>query len=216
MAYGSAQSGNKKFFNFKIVTKETVDGKEQNVPVHFQVDTKENGEYVISAEKPVFVAGNLTKIKLGSFEWKGEDVNTVQIYLEDGDEIYNVDLRYNLVARNIFNSLLSLESFENVRFELYTNKLGYSAVSVKQNGEKVDWKFNLADLPPIVKHKVGKKEVIDSSDLDNFFLEKLTELAEKVNGAPKPENKDRPVEDGPSVGGEKTPDSSVEDDDIPF
>lgn len=208
MAYGTSESASKRFLNFKIVDKEDQGGKKVKVAPYFSVDYKgEDGKYVVSPDKPKFVAGNLTKIKLGSFKWDENDIHTVQVYLEDGDEVYNVDLRYSLVGRNIFNALLSLETFENIKFSLYVNKAGYAAVGITQNGERVDWKYKLEELPPVERGKVGKKEVVDSSAVDEFFLNELTKLAEKLSNVSTSEN-------NPSVDKEVTP--AVEDTDIPF
>lgn len=196
MSYGENTNGggNKKFFNFKIKTKESVDGKDVKVAPYFQVDTKVGDEYVVQPGKPKYVSGNLSRVKLGSYEYEKETIDTIQLYLEDGDEVYNVDLRFNLISRNIFNSLFNLKSFENLTLSLYENKTEkgvFPAVSIKQNDTRVDWKYKLDELPKVKKVKLGKKEAIDSSELDEFFLNELKELVERVEAAPKIESAPR-------------------------
>lgn len=219
MAYGeNTNSGNKKFFNFKIKTKESVDGKDVKVAPYFQVDTKVGEEYVVQPTKPKFVSGNLTRVKLGSYEYEGENIDTIQLYLEDAGEVYNVDLRFNLISRNIFNSLFNLDSFENLNFSLYENKTEkgvFPAVSIKQNDSRVDWKYKLDELPKIKKVKVGKKEAIDSSELDEFFLKHLEELVAKVDAAPKVESAPRDPETSTSDSSQVA-DGEELTEDIPF
>jgi len=207
MSYGTSESAGKTFLNFKIVTQENIDGKKVKVDPYFSINSRgEDDKFHVHEDRPQFVTGNLTKLKLGSFQWEEQDVNTVELYLEDGDEIYNVDLRYNLMSRNIFNSLLSLDSFSEIKLSLYTNKKGYPAVGVEQGGTRADWKYKLEDLPAVKKVLVGKKEMPDSTELDEFYLGELQVLAEKLDSAnPKGEQSETATQDDKFGGDEDIP-----------
>ena len=92
--------------------------------------------------------------------------------------------------RNLYNSLLNLETFENVSFSLYkvkgkkeTNKdKEYSAISVWQNDNLIKGKFKNDELPKpeVITNKAGVILSRDYTDLDNFLESHLAELAKRV------------------------------------
>lgn len=177
---GSNKSNNNKVYFLKITTK---DKDKKNVAPHFAVSEKVGDKWEVTKEVKD-VSGNLTGVTIEKKTWEDQEYDVIKLALEDTEtqETYVLDLRQNLLSRSIFNSFLNLKTFDNIEVGLYTKKGegAYPAVSVKQNGERVSWAFELDKLPKIEKVKVGKKEVVDSTQLDEFYLERLKELAVKV------------------------------------
>lgn len=174
----------------KIATR---DADKKDVPIHFEAKRRnENKEWVpyTTGQSIKDVSGSLTKVELYEKEWEGVVTPRVKLYLADNEaeQTYLLDLSYTMVARSLFNSILSLEDFDDVEIGVWDRKVEdktYPSVSVKQRGEKVNWKFKIEEQPKIVKQTVGKKVVTDSSELDEFFKSHLGDLALRVAGAPK-------------------------------
>lgn len=197
------------------------DAEGKIVKPYFQVSEKgEDGKYhVNSAKSTDTVSGDLTKVELSKFEWEGVESDVVKLFLRDGDETFLLDLRLDSLTRNLYNSLFGLENYSDVQISLYETKPNettgkvYPAVSVKQAGNRADWAYKIADLPKPdeIKDKKGNVVKRDYDELNAFFVEKLTDLVEKVGKAPKqPKSKVVKTE----VSSEETDDSS--DDSIPF
>lgn len=194
---GNNNQSNNKLFILKIKTK---DAEKKDIPPVFAISEKVDDKWQQTKENKD-VCGDLVKIETEKREWEGNEYDTIKVYLEDKEvqETYLLDLRQNLLSRNIFNTLLGLKDYSNVSISLYENKKGdktYPAVSVKQAGARTEWKFKLEDLPKIKKVKVGKKEVTDSTELDQFFIEKLNELGEALKKQPAPKTVEVEDENG--------------------
>lgn len=171
-------------------------GKDANdqplVPNMFQVSEKgEDGKWVARAELQPRVSGNLTRVELGEGEYQKKKYGTVKLYLEDpaADELYLLDLRYNQLSRNLFNSLSNLTSFNDLSISNYSTKSKkdgkeYANVSLWQGKNMVKGKtdFTAIPQPELIKHpKTGDVISRDFTDVDNFFKPQLEELAMKVS-----------------------------------
>jgi hypothetical protein len=151
-------------------------------------------------------SGALDKVDTGDREWKGEKYPTVKVSLIDGDEKYVLDLSFSILTRSVFNSLLGLESYENLKFTIYLtkpnpakNNARYPQISVWQNDELVKWKFTKDELPKEEEIKDSRGKVIkrDSIELDEFYVKaikekfsgKTTVPAKKADPTPAPTGK---------------------------
>lgn len=188
-------SENTKLYILKIKRK---DADQKPVKPFFAVSVKdETGKFKVDNNLATdTVSGNLTKIELDKKEWEGKEYDVIKVYLKDDGEMYLLDLRFDNLTRQMFNALLGLKSFENVKISLYetrSEKTGktYPNVSVKQGGQRADWKFSREQLPQPEEVKNKKGEVLQRvyDDVNNFFLEQLTEFSERVKSAPKQEAK---------------------------
>lgn len=189
MALGNNSNQNSgTLFILKFVTQ---DKDKKKVPPHFSVSEKVDGKWKVTKEV-TRVSGNLYKIDIKEAEFKGEKYNTVALYFKDGEEAYLVDFRMNLPARSVFNSLLSLDTFEDVSLTAYEGKNGYPAIGVWQgtqgNSKMVRWKYKLEELPAPETVKFKGKEMNDYTAVDNFFIKELSTLGAKLGGGkgPKP------------------------------
>lgn len=200
MALGNNNQNNGKLYILKIRTQ---DEQKQSIPPTFDVLEKGEENWSVTANETQ-VAGNLTKLDLEKRDnpkVPGEQYDVIKMYLndEEKDETYLLDLRFNLLSRSLFNSLLSLEEFDNLKISLYESKKGektYPAISLRRGDEMVRWKHDLKSLPEVeeIKDKKGNvvKRVYD--ELNEFYVTELNAFAEKVNaqkegGTPKVEKK---------------------------
>lgn len=173
-----------------ILKLKTADAEKRPVPVHFEISKKVDGKWgAVGDTKDV--SGDITKIELYTREWEGVETPLVKIFIEDAEakETYLLDLRYNMLSRNLFNTLLSLTSFEGVSIGVYERKKEektFPAVSVKQDGKLVNWKYKIDELPKVETVRVGKKDITNFDNLNDFFIEELKKLSELVKGAPAP------------------------------
>jgi hypothetical protein len=215
----NAMSG--KLFSLKIKTKE--DGKK--IDPCFVISEKIDDKWVHGTKKCTQVAGTIRKIVHGQYEWEGELVDTVTLYLEDKEaddgngEIYKIDFSYNILSKSVFNSLLGIKDMSGVvTISLYKNKSGYPAASVKLNDEKVDWAYRLEDLPEAPKVKFKGKEMTDYTEVDAFFRNALKEKFSSFSSTKgESSHSDGEGAQGATVGqGTLIPDDKIDYDDIPF
>ena len=233
MAYGKKAGGNSdyKLLVFRLKNKD--ENAVELVPNLFQVSEKVNEEWVAKEEMVPNVSGNLTKVELNTKEYKGDPYKVLKLFLQDEEakETYLLDLRYGRLTRNLFNSLLALESFENLEVSNYakeskTDGKTYANISLWQRapeaekGTLVKGKFALKDIPEAeeIKDKKGKVIKRNYEEVDAFFETHLKEFADKVNGkkttkstpAPKAEKTEKPTKTKTDT---QVP---VNDEDVPF
>jgi hypothetical protein len=207
MARGNSNStdGLKLFFM-------NIRGLKAGETVRIEQQESKDGKYVKLEETVNEVSGKFVEARIRKYEIKGEEAHELKITLKDvlNGEMYVIGCGINSIGRSIMNSLLGLEKPEELSIGVYMNKNGYPAVSVKNNSERADWKYDLAfQNTLIVENTVREKgkTVVrkDYYELDKFLMEEITK---KFKVAEKPEKKqqyDEPTPNGPS-----------DDDDLPF
>lgn len=203
MARGNSNQSSNKLFIAKIKTKEN----DKEVAPFFQLTEKNDDGKWVDCDKTKSLSGDLVKIQFEKGEYKGNEYDVIKLTLRDNEvkEDYLLDLRLNLLSRGLYNSLLNLagsDDFKGLSISVYETKKGektYPAVAVRQNDNLVKWRYSLDELPKVKRIQVkGKADVIDSSELDDFLLNGLKELAAEVNknskSAPK-KDISQPVDD---------------------
>lgn len=205
MALGNKGNTNGNLIILKPVTK--VDG--QQCKPFFEVKRKVDGVWMTDEDGVTSVSGDLTKVETETREWDGSEFATAKIFLEDKaeNELYLIDLRFNIATRSLFNALINVESFDDLSISIYENDNGYANFSIWQNDEMIRWKYSLDDIPAPTETTFKGKKLRDYSETDEFFSNKLDEFAEKVGEAPK-------SDPSPSTAPETAPEE--EEDDIPF
>jgi hypothetical protein len=189
-------------------------------PYQFEISEKIDGRWTVRPELESRVSGHLSKIQIEDKEYEGNPYKAFKFYLNDPDsnETYLLDLRSTMVSRNLFNSLLALESFDNLQVSLYNktskkDNKDYTNVSLWQGENMVKGKYSLDELPKPeeIKNKQGKLLMRKYDELDEFFAKHLTELNKKISGKPSPKNEAKKTEPKTSQdAGELT------DDRVPF
>jgi hypothetical protein len=187
MALGNKQKNNNKLFVIKLARKERDGG------TYFKISSKNaEGKWEEEPQKDVRnVSGDIVKIDIKQGQYKDNVYDRFQIFLEDNtnQESYLLDFRLNNITRGFFNSLFSLEDYKGVTISYGENKKGYECLYVEQNGKNVDWFYKIEDQPKLEieelknsKGEVVKKE-FDSTNLDNFYKEKIWDLAKSVRAS---------------------------------
>jgi hypothetical protein len=216
MAIGNKNNNydNKNVYFVNIVTKEKgEDGKEKEVKPYF-LFLKKNGEKYEEFARNTAFSGHLSKVGLGEREVKGTKVDRVKVFIEDGDDVYILDQGYTILSRSFYNSLLSLESRENININIYQTKPNdkgnvFPQISLWQADKLVRWKYEKSDLPEIKKVKVKGKEMSDTEDVDNFFKAKLGEKFKSLGNQDKSTATSTPQTP-------VAPSNEVSDEDVPF
>lgn len=199
MAFGRKSSlPNGEVFYLRIKSKDENDV--EILPATFTISKKDDkGEWKRLEKTEQIVTGDLVRIDLGKGEYEGKEYKTVKVYLQDtvAEEVYVLDLRYNLLSRNLYNSLVNLTSYKGVSVSLYkvkgkkeTNKdKEYSAIAVWQNDNLIKGKFKTEDMPKPEEVKNSKGVVIqrDYGDLDSFLEKHLEALKSSLDAAQKSE-----------------------------
>lgn len=175
--------------------------------VYFEVQKKDaEGNYVIVAT-PWGLKGNLDNIKVEKFQYDGQEQTKFKLVMSSEDDLYFLTLGNNKISRTIFNCLASAELIGEISMGLYNNDKGYPAIWVKNDGEKLDWKYSLDELNKKVdvqEMKNGKK-IYDASELEEFFEKEVVKnITSKLS--PKMEQP-KPV---------ASQEEEEEDDDLPF
>lgn len=189
MAYGSSNGGNDTLIAFKPTDQ---DKDKKPISPRFVGKVKVDGVWKeLEVDKPVTrVAGDITKVETVENTPKDYDpYNSLKLFLRDAkaEEVYLLDLRFNMKTRGLFNALAALEAYNKVEISIYTNKKGKTAFGLRQNGADVKWKYKFEDLPKVheIKDKKGKVKGYDSDEVDEFMKNELNELSERVKNHPK-------------------------------
>ena len=189
MALGNTNQpqSNRKLLILKLKSKD--ENEVSMIPNLFQISEKVNEKWTPREQLEARVSGNLTKIELSEGDWNKKKYGIVKLYLEDPatDELYLLDMRYNSLSRNLFNSLLALESFENLSISNYKTKSPkdgkeYANISLWQGDKMIKGKNPLDSIPKpeVIKNKAGEVISRDFTDVDNFIKAQLVELVARV------------------------------------
>lgn len=139
-------------------------------------------------EKLNFVKGNLHKVEIRDYEYKGEAVQELKVWLRDtlAGELYAVSCGINSIGRSIINTLLNLERpYGELEIRVYNKKdSGYAAVYLEHNGVKAGWKYSPEEQKPYVKKTVVSKKGKDVTETDTFLLDKFLIDELKANVIP--------------------------------
>ena len=181
MAIGNKNKNydNKNAHFVNVVTK---DAEDKDIKPYFSFRKKTGDKEYTEVAKDTSFSGTLAKVLTHEREYQGVKSPRVKIIFEDGDDSYILDMSYTILSRSLFNSLLSLESMEELILQIYQTKPNdkgkvYPQMSLRQ-GEKgvmIRWKYTREELPEIKKVKIKGKEMSDTEDVDNFFRDKLIE-----------------------------------------
>lgn len=205
------QGNNNKLIILKLSRKDKDNGL-----TYFKVTEKNSeGKWEESTNTSVSdVGGTVTKVEVKREEYKGKPYEKYLVYLQDDsvNETYLLDLRLNNATRGLFNSLLNLETYENIVIEYAENKKGFETLYVKQNGEVVDWKFSLDQQPKGEEINVKSEDgtiletKVSYHKLEKFYKEQIDVLSKAVAASRANKVREEVV----------TQEDSENSDDIPF
>ena len=146
---------------------------------------QEDGNYVEQLVDGI--SGIIVEIKKTEGDYEGTPIPRMEVTLTDGGEKYILSVsRYSTYGRGLINKLLNVNMNRIVEIGAFASQFNgkqYIHPSVKQGDKNVLKAIANEQMPEVKTVKVGKKEVIDSTERDEFFDAKLdqliTDLAEK-------------------------------------
>ena len=180
---------NAKVYSVSFKTRDKTPGKFQDKSV-FVVKARDENNKFKEVDKVFDIGGNLIKVEPTTTKWEGKDIESMNVTLTDGDDVYFVSFPYGIATRAFFNALLSLKTFEGLEIGTYMTKpkteggKSYPAIALRQNGELIRWKYELKDLPKVKEITFKGQTMRDYSETDAFFNTQLVELNKTIK-APK-------------------------------
>lgn len=120
------------------------------------------------------ISGVLEGVFIRENEYQGDTIRELKVVLADeaAQERYIVGVGMNSISRDIMNRLISGNlKGKVIEISVYMNDKGYPAVSVKANGERVDWKYSIDDLKPLVVENTVVKKGKQSVERDHYAVE---------------------------------------------
>jgi len=183
MAYGKGtqydKSDNVIFFSPRGVDKE-----KKKCPPYFELAKIVDDKIQKLDETATELSGDLIKVKVEDREIKGVVNKHLTLYLKDNQrkELYIMSTSFRIDSRSLINGIINLSTFDNVEIGIYQNKKGYSAYSLKQNGVRVDWKYELEELPRPKSVEFKGKTMNDYGIVDDFYANELKQLSERLSG----------------------------------
>jgi len=186
----STYSGNNTQSNKLIVLNSRhLDESKNPIPPHFTKSEKgEDGLWSEIGQCTGFKA-RLVKVSPETKEYKSKDGKTVDtkemvkllFASEDSEESYLLSLTYRMASRDLFNSILNLETFDGLDVSAFRNKKGYEKFSLKQNGEYVPGKYTYEEFKAKIKMvEIRKKLESDPTDLNDMLKLELKGVNDKI------------------------------------
>jgi hypothetical protein len=175
MGLGKPQRKDLKAFSLKIKTKDLPKPE-------FVVSERRGEKFEELPEREYSVSGNLIGVEPKETVWQGKTIKSVNVTLTDGDQIYFVTVPYSNLGRGLMNSLLGLKAFGEVEISLYQTKpktdgaKTYPAVSLRQGGEIVRWRYSMDELPKPQEITFKGETMRDFTAVEAFLAEQLKEL----------------------------------------
>lgn len=138
--------------------------------------TQKQGDKYMELDKCTFIEGWLSGAKTDSYEYEGKQKKTIELVMEDGIEKYIFQTAYTQLSRSLINSLLGTKDYGRIKISVYTNKAGFKSIFVENNGEKMSWKYPVAEFQAkaeVITKKSGEKVSTDYTELDNWLEEQF-------------------------------------------
>jgi hypothetical protein len=160
----------------------------------FSLQKKTDGKWG-TAQSFNQISGYIMGVSRREGEYQGNPVFSVRIrFMDDSDatKLFQLEASYNNLTYSILNSLMSLDKSAPVTIRVYARPSKsdgkfYPAAYIESNGNRVDWFYAIDSLPRPAVAMVGKKKVIDDSEVIEFYHKLVDQLIEKFgSSAPKP------------------------------
>jgi hypothetical protein len=160
-----------------------------NVNAFFGMSEKVEGKWQ-TTQRFDTLEGMLTGISVGEFTYNNDTKKTLKMVFTDASgERVQVESTFTFLAYNVINTLYGIQDFgKQIRFKLYVRRgdKDSPAVYIECGGERASWAFEPSQLPRAARVTVGKKEVIDDSEVVDFYEKLVNEIAGRLSKTPKP------------------------------
>ena len=151
----------------------------------FGISEKVDGKWTTTKRFDT-IEGFLSSVSVGEFEFKGVPKKTLKmVFMDESGERVQIESTFTLLAYNVINTLAGADLSKKLKMKLYvsTRKDTFekrASIYIECGGEKAAWRYAPEDLPKIVKVMVGKKEVIDDTDVVTFYENLANSLSLKL------------------------------------
>jgi len=133
------------------------------------------------------ISGYLIGVSRREGDYQGSPIYSVRLrFVDDKDteKVFQVEATYNSLTYTILNSLMSAEKSEPLMIRVYarpskTYDKIYPAAYIEASGNRLEWFYPISELPRAIEHTVGRKTVIDDTEVVEFFHGVVDSLANK-------------------------------------
>lgn len=176
-------------YNNKHVIFAKVTKIEENSKTDARIQVGKKGEYAYYN----FAEGKLIDIKVFEGEFEGQTTYRIKFILDAGDcEIHVEYGRYTAFTRDILNCLASLDEIQYVRITPFISEdkntgKKYLRGSVRvgpeyqKDSNKLPKKYDYNQMPKVIMQKVGKKDVIDDTELIEWTDNLIVKIKTNIN-----------------------------------
>lgn len=160
-----------------------------NVNAFFGMSEKVDGKWQ-TTQRFDTVEGVLTSIATGEFTYNNDTKKTLKmVFTDNSGERVQVESTFTFLAYNVINTLYGCQDLsKQIRIKLYVRRgdKDSPAAYIECGGERASWAFEPSQLPKAARVTVGKKEVIDDSEVVDFYEKLVNEISARLSKTPKP------------------------------
>lgn len=160
-----------------------------NVNAFFGMSEKVEGKWQ-TTQRFDTVEGVLTGISVGEFTYQNDTKKTLKLVFSDNGERVQVESTFTFLTYNVINTLYGCKDLsKQIRIKLYVRRgdKDMPAAYIECGGERASWAFEPSQLPKPHRVTVGKKEVIDDSEVVEFYERLVNEIASRIKSIKLPQ-----------------------------
>jgi len=135
------------------------------------------------------VEGLLVSATVGEFVYQNDTKKTLKlVFTDESGERIQVESSFTLLTYNVINTLYGCDFDKPIKIKLYVKKgndKNMAAAYIENGGERASWAYEPSQLPKPHKVTVGKKEVIDDSEVIEFYERLAQEISNRVGAVSK-------------------------------
>jgi hypothetical protein len=133
------------------------------------------------------VEGLLVSVTVGEFVYQNDTKKTLKlVFTDESGERIQVESSFTLLTYNVINTLYGCNFEKPIKIKLYVKKgtdKNMAAAYIENGGERASWAYEPSQLPKPHKVTVGKKEVIDDSEVIEFYERLAQDISIRVAAA---------------------------------
>lgn len=167
--------------NLSVFYAKIVGLKKGSDSVEFQLKTKnpstDKYEVVKTAKPATKIGGELVKLAREEFEWEGETIRVLKVYLKDTDagQLVILSLNLNNMTRSLINGLAGTENLNGwYTLSTFISNNGMPNMIARRDDEKLEWKYTWEEFASKVEVvKVGKTDQKVYDELNDWLWEEV-------------------------------------------
>jgi hypothetical protein len=161
-----------------------------NVNAFFGMSEKVEGRWQ-TTQRFDTVEGVLTGISVGEFTYQNDTKKTLKlVFTDNSNERVQVESTFTFLTYNVINTLYGCKDLsKQIRIKLYVRRgeKDMPAVYIECGGERASWAFEPSQLPKPHRVTVGKKEVVDDTEVVEFYERLVNEIASRIKSIKLPQ-----------------------------